>query len=133
MEPAAAARELFDIPEEVAYFNCAYMSPLLRSAREAGVRAVSRKSRPWEITPADFFESVETPRALFAGLIGAPADTIAVVPSASYGMAVAASNLPLGAGQRVLLLDEEFPSTTYAWLDRARTEAALQRNAADRG
>jgi hypothetical protein len=29
-------RQLFDIPEDVAYFNCAYMSPLLRSVATAG-------------------------------------------------------------------------------------------------
>lgn len=119
-----ASRHLFEIPEDVAYFNCGYMSPLLRSVREAGVRSVGRKSRPWEITPGDFFESMETPRGLFAQLIGASPDTVALIPAASYGMAVAARNVPLAAGQRVLLLDEEFPSTTYAWLERARATGA---------
>ena len=28
-------RDLFDIPEDVAYFNCAYMSPQLRSVTQA--------------------------------------------------------------------------------------------------
>ncbi|HEU5218810.1 MAG TPA: aminotransferase class V-fold PLP-dependent enzyme [Gemmatimonadales bacterium] len=122
--PISSARQLFDIPRDIAYFNCAYMSPLLQSAREAGERAVARKSRPWEIAPAHFFEAVERPRARVAGLIGAPADTVAVVPAASYGMAVAARNLPVHAGQRILLLDEEFPSTIYAWQERARIAGA---------
>ena len=113
-------RHLFEIPREVAYLNCAYMSPLLRAAREAGERAVARKSRPWEITPPDFFRDAEVLRERFASLLGATADDIAVVPSASYGMAVAAANLPLRAGQRVILLDEEFPSVIYTWLERAR-------------
>jgi len=113
-------RHLFEIPREVAYLNCAYMSPLLRAAREAGERAVARKSRPWEITPPDFFRDAEVLRERFAALLGATADDIAVVPSASYGMAVAAANLPLRAGQRVILLDEEFPSVIYTWLERAR-------------
>jgi selenocysteine lyase/cysteine desulfurase len=33
-------RNLFDIPDEVAYLNCAYMSPLLKSVTEAGRRGV---------------------------------------------------------------------------------------------
>jgi hypothetical protein len=37
-------RDLFEIPEDIAYLNCAYMSPQLRQAREAGQRAVSRRS-----------------------------------------------------------------------------------------
>ena len=118
------ARHLFDIPRDIAYFNCAYMSPLLRSVRETGNRAVARKSRPWEITPDHFFDSLEGPRSRFAALIGAPADTVAVIPAASYGMATAALNLPVKAGQRVLLLDEEFPSTIYAWQERARAAGA---------
>lgn len=118
------ARKLFEIPEPIAYFNCGYMSPLLRSVREAGVQAVGRKSRPWEIAPEHFFESVETPRSLFAALIGASPDSVAVIPAASYGMAVAARNVPLGPGRRVLLLDEEFPSTTYAWQAAAKAAGA---------
>jgi len=124
MDDGLASRRLFDIPEDVTYLNCAYMSPLLRSVREAGVQAVGRKSRPWEITPAGFFESMETPRGLFAALIGASPDTVALIPAASYGMAIAARNVPLAPGRRVLLLDEEFPSTTYAWLERARAAGA---------
>jgi selenocysteine lyase/cysteine desulfurase len=122
--PIPNARHLFDIPRDVAYLNCAYMSPLLRSVRAAGDRAVARKSRPWEITPAHFFESLEEPRARFAALIGAPADCVAVIPAASYGMAAAALNLPVQAGQRILLLDEEFPSMIYAWQERARAAGA---------
>jgi selenocysteine lyase/cysteine desulfurase len=67
---------------------------------------------------------METPRGLFASLIGASPDTVALIPAASYGMAVAARNVPLSAGRRVLLLDEEFPSTTYAWRERARATGA---------
>lgn len=124
MPARSPIRELFDIPADIAYFNCGYMSPLSLAVREAGRQAVDRKGRPWQIVPPDFFESVETPRALFAGLLGAPADHIALIPSASYGMAIAARNVPVRPGQRVLLLDEEFPSTFYAWQERARSAGA---------
>ncbi|MBK8741420.1 MAG: aminotransferase class V-fold PLP-dependent enzyme [Betaproteobacteria bacterium] len=127
-------RALFEIPDHVAYFNCAYMSPLLRSVREAGVSAIALKTRPWELTPAMFFESMETAREAFATLAGTAADNVALIPAASYGMAVAALNLPVARGQQVLLLDEEFPSTIYAWQDRAKSagaEAVLLRRPAD--
>jgi hypothetical protein len=42
-------RELFEIPDQITYLNCAYMSPLLRAAREAGQVAIARKSTPWRI------------------------------------------------------------------------------------
>ena len=119
-------RHLFDIPEAVAYLNCAYMSPLLRRVTESGQRAVARKSRPWEITPADFFSEVGQARRLFATLLGGGAgeDDVAIVPSVSYGMAVACANLPLARGQTVLLLDEEFPSVILPWRERAREAGA---------
>jgi selenocysteine lyase/cysteine desulfurase len=122
--PLPCQRALFDIPRDVAYLNCAYMSPLLHSVREAGQRAVARKAHPWTITPGDFFTDVAEARELFAGLIGARADDIAVVPSVSYGMAVACANLPVTAGQRVLMLDEEFPSVILSWRERARAAGA---------
>ncbi|HEV8356245.1 MAG TPA: aminotransferase class V-fold PLP-dependent enzyme [Gemmatimonadales bacterium] len=117
-------RHLFEIPEDVAYFNCAYMSPLLKRVRETGEAAVGRKSRPWEIAPADFFTGLAETRNLFGRLLGARPEDIAVIPAVSYGMATAARNTPLGPGQRVLLLAEGFPSTIYAWKERAAETGA---------
>jgi hypothetical protein len=42
-------RELFNIPEDVAYLNTAYMSPLLNSAVSACDKGVRMKARPWEL------------------------------------------------------------------------------------
>jgi hypothetical protein len=108
MAQLPSQRNLFDIPDDVAYLNCAYMSPLLRRVCAAGQRAVARKTRPWEIAPADFFPEIREARRLFATLLGgdARADDVAIVPAVSYGMAVACANLPLERGQTVLLLDE---------------------------
>jgi selenocysteine lyase/cysteine desulfurase len=126
-EPPAlipSQRALFDIPRDVAYLNCAYMSPLLREVRETGQRALARKSEPWTISPPDFFRDASDARTLFAALIGAAASDVAIVPSVSYGMAVATANLPLGPGQRVLMLSEGFPSVVYPWRERAREVGA---------
>lgn len=108
-------RHLFDIPDDVAWLNCAYMAPLMRLVCDAGERGIQRKRQPWLITSRDFFTESERMRSLFAALINADADDIAIIPSASYGAAIAARNLPLQAGQRVLVLDEQFPSNVYAW------------------
>ncbi len=117
-------RELFDLPEGVTYLNCAYFSPQLRVVREAGFRGVRRKDHPWKIGPEDFFSESEQVRSLFAGLIDANSDDIALIPSVSYGIAIAAQNVPLEAGQQVVLLEEQFPSNVYAWRERARQVGA---------
>ena len=109
------ARHLFDIPDEVAYFNNASLSPTLRSALAAGHAALERRARPWTIGADDWFASAERRRALFADLVGAASDDIALVPASSYGIATAAANLPARRGQRVLVLADEYPSGVYTW------------------
>ena len=108
-------RDLFEIPEDIVYLNCAYMSPQLRPAREVGEKAISRKSRPWEITPDDFFEDAEEIRALFARLVGGDAHGVAIIPSVSYGISVAAANVPVREGEKIVILEDQFPSNVYAW------------------
>jgi selenocysteine lyase/cysteine desulfurase len=108
-------RDLFEIPDGISYLNCAYMGPQLREAREVGERAVSRKSRPWELTPEDFFAEAEDARGLFARLVVGDADGVAIVPSVSYGMAVASNNVAVGEGQKILVLEYQFPSNVYPW------------------
>lgn len=111
----ACQRHLFDIPEDIAYLNCAYLSPLSHAVVAAGHAGMDRKTRPWEIVTRDFWEGANTARGLFGGLIGAEADDIAVVPAASYGMATAAANAPVAAGQRIIILAEQFPSNVAPW------------------
>ena len=113
-------RELFEIPEDIVYLNCAYMSPQLRQAREIGESAVSRKSRPWELTPDDFFAEAEEVRTLFARLVGGEADGVALIPSVSYGISVAAANVPVDEGQKIIILEDQFPSNVYAWRELAQ-------------
>ncbi len=113
-------RHLFDLPDDVAYLNCAYMSPLLKRAAAIGAAAVARKCRPWTITAEDFFADSERARELFAELLGASAEDIAIVPAASYGLAIAAANLPIAAGERVLVLAEQFPSNVFTWRELAK-------------
>ncbi len=117
-------RHLFEIPDDVAYLNCAYMSPQLRRAREIGGWSVTRKSRPWEITPDDFFREVEEVRTLFARLVGGDAEGVAVVPSVSYGISVAAANVPIGDGEKIIILQDQFPSNVYSWRELASQKGA---------
>jgi selenocysteine lyase/cysteine desulfurase len=113
--PLPVQRELFDIPDDVAYFNCASLSPQLKAAVEAGAAALARRARPWRIGGGDWFSDVEERRALFARLAGVDADGVALVPATSYGLAVAAANLTARPGQRVLVLADDFPSNWYTW------------------
>ena len=113
-------RALFDIPEDVAYLNCAYQSPLMKPVVEAGEKAVRMKQHPWQTTSPDFFSLPDRGRELFARIIGADSDGIAVIPAISYGMAIAALNIEMSEGQEILVLEDQFPSNVYPWREKAR-------------
>lgn len=123
--PNLSCRALFDIPDDVAYFNTAYNAPLLRASRDALVCAAGAKLRPWERAPADFFADAETLRDVSAALFGTAAENFAIVPAASYGISTAARILEprLQAGDHILVAAQEFPSNIFPW----------QRIAAERG
>jgi selenocysteine lyase/cysteine desulfurase len=119
-------RHLFDIPSGVTYLNCAYLSPLLRAAADVGRIGVDRKLHPWTIVRRDFFDELEDVRQLFAHLINASVDEIAIIPASSYAAAVAGRNLPLSEGKTVIVADLEHFSNVYQWKLRCReTGAAL--------
>src|SRR5260221_13866049 len=119
--------QLLDIPPDGAYLNRPSMSPLKKPARDAGTAGLARKTHPWELTPDKFFTGADEFRSTAAQLLDCPADCIAIVPSASYGIATAARNLPVKKGQSILVLDEQFPSNYYPWQRLAEgTGASLQ-------
>ena len=115
-------RHLFEMPREIAYLNCAYMSPLMHSVVAACDHGVRMKATPWTLTIPDFYDSVDEARALFARLVNADAAGVAMVPSASYGIETAVKNLSLGPGRRVVLLADQFPSHVYPWRRMARVQ-----------
>ena len=117
--PLPCQRSRFAIPDDVCYLNSAYMSALLESVRLAGEAAAGLKSRPWEVRHEHWFERVEKARSLFAQLIGASPDEVALVPSVSYGIATAARNVTLASGQTVVVMQDQFPSAVYPWRRKA--------------
>lgn len=118
-------RHLFDLPENQAYLNCAYTAPLLKTAVRAGVEAIEAKRTPWTIKSDDFFSTVEILRRLFAELVGCTPNDVAIVPAASYGLATAAKNLPVSAGQSIVVLQDQFPSNVYTWMNLAEARGAV--------
>ena len=111
----------FSLPDDEHYLNCAYMSPLSVAVETAGMTGVARKRVPSRIATSDFFTESDRARALFARLVNAPDPSrVAIIPAASYGLAIAARNLPAGAGQNIVVTHEQFPANVHAWRRLAR-------------
>ena len=117
-------RHLFDIPDDITYLNCGYMSPLMHAVRDAGIAGLTRKCQPWMISSRDFYTGSDALRDAFASLVHAEPEDIAIEPSASYGMSTAAKNLPLSKGQSVIVVEDQFPSHVYPWRERAKEVGA---------
>jgi selenocysteine lyase/cysteine desulfurase len=102
------------------------MGPLPRAAEEAGIEALRLKRDPTLIVPPDaFWETADALRERFARLIRAPdPNRVAIQPGVSYGVATAARNLRVAAGQNVIVTHGQFPGNYYAWDRLARESGA---------
>lgn len=114
--------QLFDIPKEICYLNCSYMSPQLKSVTAAALHGAQIKSQPWKFQVDDFFEPNKTCKTLYAKLLHTNAKNIAIIPSASYGLSIAANNVGLKDNGEIVLITEQFPSNVYVWTDLAKQQ-----------
>ncbi len=110
-------RALFALPEDMLYLDSAAHGPPLKAVRAAALAALQQSTTSW-LGGARWRDDVERLRALAARLFDDDADAIAMVPSAAYGLSVAARNVPLQSGQAVLVLESQFPSNMLPWRQR---------------
>lgn len=109
-------KHLFELPEDITYLNGAYMAPQLRSVTQVGLENLVKKANPTVVSEADFFSEKQRLKERFAQLIDVKdAETIAIIPSVSYGIANAMYNIPFEKGDEIIVLEAQFPSNYYAW------------------
>lgn len=115
---AAKCRQDFSIPEDIVYFNCSYMGPQLKKASEQGIQEISRKETPWKYTREDFFIHVQRLQQNMGRLLNVEPHNIALTPSVSYGISTAAQGvLYYSDPGEILILDQQFPSNVYPWVE----------------
>jgi selenocysteine lyase/cysteine desulfurase len=88
-----------------------------------GALAAWRGRRSWR----SWEEDGEACRTLFAQLVGAPAEDVALVPAVSVAAGLVAASLPAGPGDNVVLYERDFTSTMLPWrgLERRGVELRL--------
>ena len=124
-------KHLFSLPDGESYLNGASRSPQLRSAAAAARSALEWRERNSGMPIADFFQPVARLRESFARLVGAnDLNRVALIPAASYGLATVARNLPLRAGQEIIVVEDQFPSNYYVWERRCAETGATIRTVA---
>ena len=78
----------------------------------------------WHVWEADG----EACRALFADIVGAPAEDVALLPAVSTAAGIVAASLRGGPGDNVVVYERDFASNFYPWLAlrRAGIEVRLE-------
>jgi selenocysteine lyase/cysteine desulfurase len=115
MNSANNYKKLFELDNDITYLNCSSMSPLLKSVKEAGKQDLEKRSKPWKLTDKDWFQDAEVLRSKASKIFQTSEDNIAIVPSASYGLAAAAKNLRVKPGKSIIVIEDQFPSNYYVW------------------
>lgn len=106
----------FNLHPDSSYLDCANMSPMLNSAKEALMERVAALAEPVGLARNTFFGPVHELRSDFAQLIGcSDPDRIGVGPSASYGIANIARQIRPVRGSNIVMVSEQFPSNYYSW------------------
>jgi selenocysteine lyase/cysteine desulfurase len=102
------------------WLNCSHQGPLPRRAADAAAEAVAWKTSPHLLTQERFDEVPARLKRALGRLIGAAPDDVILTNGASYALHLLANGIPLRSGDRVLLVEGDFPSNVLPWLDHRR-------------
>ncbi len=116
---ALGDRALFPDLRDRVYMNHAAVSPPSLPVRAAAQRALEDYAAHGADAWPRWREQRQRLRQQLARLIGASADDLALVASTSQGILDVALCLPWRQGDRVVLLEGEFPANVTAWQQAA--------------
>lgn len=112
----AEIRALFPGLEDTIYLNTATMNVGCAPARAAYERAVER----WSAGRFDWMEAEKAgddARAIFAEIVGARPEDVAIVPAVSSSAGIVAANLPdAKRGENIVVAESEFSSNYFPWV-----------------
>lgn len=110
------------------YLDTASNAPRLRAVDAALQAAWADGARPWQLSWEAWEAAVERVRTLASRLFHADhraePDGVALVPSVAHAMSAVAAGWPLRAGDRVGIVDGEFPSALLPWQARCAATGA---------
>jgi cysteine desulfurase/selenocysteine lyase len=116
LENVNAIRELFPVVENKVFLNHAAQSPLPKPVADAVKKCVEELSMYGNVSTS---ERDDCGKALFARLIGAKPEEIALVENTSVGLNIAANVLEYLPDSKIVTTDLEYPSVVYPWLKKS--------------
>jgi selenocysteine lyase/cysteine desulfurase len=117
MRELESYRDEFPLLAERTYLASHSLGPLSLGARRAAREHLDLWQRlgPEELWMEHGLPKLERCRELFAQLIGAHVNEVAIVPSVSAGLSAIATCLDLQARPKIVLSEMDFPTNHYVW------------------
>jgi kynureninase len=127
MAGLSSYRDEFPIVGERTYLISASLGPLSRRSRALAEEHLDLWQRlgPEELWFGYGLPKLERCRQLFARMIGADVEEVAVIPSVSTGLSSIATALSFRDRPKVVLSDMDFPTNHYVWRAQERRGAKL--------
>jgi len=128
MTNLSSYRDEFPILQDRTYLISASLGPLSKRSRAAAEEHLDLWQRlgPEELWFNHGLPKLQECRERFARLIGADADEIAIIPSASAGLSSIATCIDFGSDRnKVVLSNMDFPTNHYVWRASMRAGAEL--------
>jgi len=114
-----AWRDEFPAVRDKVFLGAHTLAPLSRSARAAVDRFLDlwqSKASAERLWFGDIIPEMRRLEALYAGVIGADPDEIALTPSVSTGLSSLASSISFAERNEIILSRQEFPTDCHVWL-----------------
>lgn len=130
--PAFEDLELFDLPENIVYFNNPSFTLKHKSAIDEGVEAMNQSLQVWRRGPC----KKKNIKRMFAEIVNGDPEDVAIFPCTSHGISLLAANLrpQLKKGDKILLVRGQFMSNCIPWTElceRIGTEMLIVDHPAD--
>ncbi|QDT69485.1 Cysteine desulfurase [Planctomycetes bacterium MalM25] len=126
-------RDQMPITAKWAYFDHAAVAPLSGPATEAVRDWIAEASQEGDTVWPRWAARLEQTRRTAAGMIGAAADEIALMPSTTAGINLVAEGLDWREGDNVVIPEGDFPSNQYPWMQQADRGVEVRRVPTDLG
>ncbi len=126
-------RDQMPVARKWAYFDHASVSPLSQRVHVALAKWLMEATQEGNTVWSDWKRRVEHARDVGARLLGADRGEIALVNNTTWGISAVAEGFPWKSGENVVLLDNEFPSNQYPWLNLRSRGVEIRRIPTDQG
>jgi selenocysteine lyase/cysteine desulfurase len=120
-------RQKMPVADRWAYFDHAAVAPISGPAAKALGDWLEQATLAGTTEWPGWSHSLQATRIEAARLIGADIDEIALVPNTTSGIHLVADGLDWQPGDNVVILEDEFPSNLYPWMNLARLGVETRR------